>query len=478
MGRNRRPRDTSAVAAGSRSTRARRIAAGGSLLVLCLVLGAITGRGLSDDGVSSHASAQRRARTDPPREATPGLRAKAPVSAAVAAARSAEVALARAAALLRGMDPLRHRLEGDHYVSDLDGGHRAVLTLDPGLQQHLEQVFDTYQVPFGATVAIEPSSGRVLAYVSHSSANPQAGDLVRDATPPAASVFKLITAAALIDAGVSPSTEVCYGGGFSRLSVADLEDRPDRDRYCHDLTDAIGSSINAVVAKLALRNLDQATLSRYAAAFGFGHGLPFDVATMPSPAEVPSDVQDRLEFARTSAGFWHMHMSPLHAAMIAATLANDGRMARPTMVASIDDASGRTVYQHTPTVFRAVIPASTARTVGTMMERTVSHGTAHRTFFDARGNAFLPGIRVAGKTGTLSGSDPYRGYTWWVGFAPADAPTVAVASLVVNTPNWRIKASYVAMEALRHCLITTPREGRAAAQLAADVGGPVAAVAP
>ncbi|HMI94567.1 MAG TPA: penicillin-binding transpeptidase domain-containing protein, partial [Polyangiales bacterium] len=76
-------------------------------------------------------------------------------------------------------------------------------------------------------------------------------------------------------------------------------------------------------------------------------------------------------------------------------------------------------------------------------------------FHDPRGRPFLPGISVAGKTGSLSSDQPYRAYSWWIGFAPEDAPRVAVAALVVNTPKWRIKASYVAREALRYYLAST-----------------------
>jgi hypothetical protein len=106
------------------------------------------------------------------------------------------------AAHLDGFDPRVHALDGERLVSPLDGGARAVLTLHPGLQAHIASRFASYEVPYGAVVAIEPSSGRVLAYVSHSSANPRASDLVLDPTPPTASVFKIITGAALLDAGV------------------------------------------------------------------------------------------------------------------------------------------------------------------------------------------------------------------------------------------------------------------------------------
>jgi cell division protein FtsI/penicillin-binding protein 2 len=342
-------------------------------------------------------------------------------------------------------------------VSGLPHGKRAILTLRPDLQAHLEEAFARYGVPYGAAVVMEPDSGRVLAYVSHSTDNPDAGDLVRDATPPTASVFKVVTAAALVDAGVEAEERVCYGGGARRLTARDLEDDADRDRWCAELGDALGRSLNAVFAKLADRHLDRPTLERYAAAFGFGHGLPFDAPLGPSPAEVPAE---RLERARTAAGFWHMHMSPLHGALVASTIAAGGEMPRAFMVDRVVDGAGKVIYRAEPRMFRRVIPRATAQTVGEMMTHTVHGGTAHKWFFDPNGNAFLPDTKVAGKTGTLTATDPYRGYNWFVGFAPAEDPEVAVAALVVNSPKWRIKAGYIGREALRHALF----EGPAASQ--------------
>ncbi len=364
-----------------------------------------------------------------------------------------------------GLDPLQHRVEDGVTVADLSDGSTALLSIHPGLQAHVAELYAHYEVPFGALVAMEPSTGRVLAYVSHSSADPAAGDLVLDPSPPSASVFKIVTGSALIDAGVDPAAEVCYHGGSSRILAGNLEDDPARDRSCASLADAMGGSINSIFAKLASRHLDAPTLERYASAFGYGHALPFDVATRVSPADVP---EERLEFARTAAGFWHMHMSPLHGVLIASTIANEGRMPRATLVDQVLDARGGIAYRAQPQVFREVIPARTARAVNAMMRETVTHGTARRTFFDDHGNAFLPDVEVAGKTGTLTSGEPYRGYTWFVGFAPADAPQIAVAALVVNEPRWRIKAAYAAREALRYWLVVRPREEERAAREARE----------
>ncbi len=355
---------------------------------------------------------------------------------------------------LRHLDPRVHREEDGALLADLPGDQTALLTLDARLQASMEAYFERYEVPYAGLVAIEPSTGRVLAYVSHSSADPDAGDMARDASAPAASVFKIVTASALLEAGVLPGTEVCYHGGASSISLALLTPDPVHDTACASLSAALGRSLNVVFARLADQNLDPASLGRFASAYGFGEALPFDVPTHESEIDIPSD---RLEFARTAAGFWHSHLSPLHGALIAATIANEGRMPRASMVDRVLDEEGHVTYETRPETFRSVVGARTARLVGQMMQRTVSEGTARRAFHDDHGRPFLPGMDVAGKTGTLSSERPYRGYTWWVGFAPADEPRIALAALVINTPRWRIKASHAAVEALRQYLVVEHR---------------------
>ncbi len=370
-----------------------------------------------------------------------------------------------------GLDPLRHRVEDGVTVADLSDGSTAVLSIDPELQAHVDGILSRYEVPAGAVVAIEPSTGRILAYSSRS-IDPSAGDLVLDAAPPTASIFKIVSGAALVDAGVDPETPVCYHGGLRRLTEGNLEDDPERDRTCASLAEAMGGSLNAVFAKLAVRHLDGATLERWASDFGFGHALPFDVPTRMSPMEVPSD---RLEFARTAAGFWHMHMSPLHGALIAATVANSGQMPRATLVDEVIDGRGDVTYQARPATHRAVMTEATAAAVTRMMQRSLTRGgTARQWFFDRRGTPFLPGIEIAGKTGTLATDDPYRSYTWFVGFAPVEDPQIAVAALVVNGPHWRIKGTFVAREAMRHWLVTRPRLLRRAAEAAEQAPAPEA----
>jgi cell division protein FtsI/penicillin-binding protein 2 len=97
---------------------------------------------------------------------------------------------------------------------------------------------------------------------------------------------------------------------------------------------------------------------------------------------------------------------------------------------------------------KALEPA-TATALERMMSETVSQGTSYKAFHDGKGKSFLPGIEVAGKTGTLNNPSPVKLYTWFVGYAPTKNPKVAIASLVVNDPVWKVKANVLAREALQ-----------------------------
>ena len=110
-----------------------------------------------------------------------------------------------------------------------------------------------------------------------------------------------------------------------------------------------------------------------------------------------------------------------------------------------------------PFVLGRSINESTADAVRVMMESTVEGGTSFQTFHDHRHKPYLPNIRVAGKTGTLEG----KGYlfTWWVGFAPADAPEVALSVLVANRGDWKVKGTGVASDMLRVYFADKGRKG-------------------
>jgi cell division protein FtsI/penicillin-binding protein 2 len=334
----------------------------------------------------------------------------------------------------------------DEAIAPAPFGRLAHLSIDPSLQRATQRILREYEFPEAAVVVLDTSGGRVLVWASHVQKGP-ARDLCLEATAPAASVFKIVTGAALVEtAGLTPEARQCYAGGESRITALDLVEDPKRDRWCATLAEAMGRSLNTVFARLALKNLTPVDLAGMAGAFGFGDSVPFDVPVAVNGLRIPDD---KLGFARTAAGFWNTTMSPLEAATIANTVANHGETLRPVIVESVDDATGNLYQAPKRLVVRRAVNPETAAALTSMMETTVSAGTSYRAFHDADGRAFLPNIVVAGKTGTLTRAETEQFYTWFVGFAPSRAPEVAVAVLVVNTPNWRAKANVVGRDVLR-----------------------------
>jgi penicillin-binding protein A len=348
---------------------------------------------------------------------------------------------------LDGLELLRLTLHPDRVESPLRHGLTAELTLDPELQRSASALLARYEMPEAGVVLMNVKNGELLVYASRVNGGRPFDVNVR-AEAPAASIFKLVTGAALLrKPGIGAETEQCYRGGQSRIQADELRDDPARDRWCASLAMALGRSINVVFARLARRHLTPESLTEMAGAFGFGTATPFDVKAEAPRVDLPGDP---LEFARAAAGFWHTSLSPLAAVSIAQTVANSGVTYRPRIVRAVRDgdevtwrASGE------PVTLRRAMPANDAHELTRMMLQTVASGSAYKTFHLPSGKAYLPQIRIASKTGTLTRHEDDRHYTWFVGFAPADKPEVAVAALVVNTPQWHIKGPQLGRDVLR-----------------------------
>jgi len=341
----------------------------------------------------------------------------------------------------------RVRKDGSGYVDVRSDGSRAELTLDPALQTRVDKLLRAHPAPYAAVVVLSVEDGRVLAMSGHSTREPDksVADLTMKPWAPAASIFKLVTATALVEHGVSPDTRVCYHDGVHSVEESNLRANPRLDRACASLSYALAKSQNAIVARLAHDRLDEKSLSAAARALGFGAPLPFAMPVEASAAHVPDG---GLPFARTAAGFWNTTLSPLHGAYLAATLARGGVTPPLRLVDRVVDQRGNSVRPPAAPERRVVAEAA-ARAVGRMMVGTTEFGTARLGFRDKRTNRpLLPGIAVAGKTGSLDRKDPYLSYSWFVGFAPADHPQVAVAVLLGNGPDWHVKAHQVAREVL------------------------------
>jgi cell division protein FtsI/penicillin-binding protein 2 len=360
-------------------------------------------------------------------------RARRAALAVLAAAIALGPAPAAAAPGLRAL-----RIAGDAAFALVGASRKpARLTLDPDLQRAAERLLARAGAPEAAIVASDVRTGRILVWASR-------GDRDYVATPlaPSASLFKIVTAAALLEGGqVTPATRACYTGGERAITRRELEAR---GAACTTFGEALGRSINAVFARLASRHLDAAGLQRKAKDLGFAGEVPIDVPVLASEVDVP---EDPLGLARAAAGFWNGRLTPLGALFAMQTIANDGERVRLTL---LDTPSGpRRV------VVGRGLGAREARALRQMLQVTTRRGTCARAFRRPDGSRALGSIPVAAKTGTLVGAIPQAGkgaparmFSWFASFAPADRPEIAVAVLLSNGLRWRTKANVVGRELL------------------------------
>jgi hypothetical protein len=306
---------------------------------------------------------------------------------------------------------------------------------DSVLSQKMRWLLEDYETPEAAVVVIDVHTGEILAAEGRKAGKVDAS-LVHQARWPAASVFKVVTAAALMGQGLAPSTQECFNGGRRKVTLKQLKAKG--GGRCADFSTAFARSYNVPFARWADQKLDQIKLAAFASALGFGDG---SVLGLPQQAAGHALIpDDRLEYARTAAGFGDVTLSPLHGATLAAAVAAGGEAPAPQ-------------YGPAPSKKKTrILPVAHANALQSMMVKTVTSGSARRAFRERRRPA-LGKEGAGGKTGSLFVDD--KDLTWFVGFAPAKNPRVAVAAYVVNGPKWRIRAAYLGRAALRSQVLGT-----------------------
>jgi cell division protein FtsI/penicillin-binding protein 2 len=321
-------------------------------------------------------------------------------------------------------------LVGDHYEAPLSDGTRAKLTLDPELQKQAEKLLDQSRAPRGAIVAMAPD-GRILAIAGRKTDEPKGGtkgqrdfDLATHAWAPAASVFKLVTASALVEAGVDPDDKVCYHGGIRSVRESNLVDSK-HDGRCESLLYGVAHSNNAILGKLAYQKLEPGALDALA------HDL------LGTNAELTLPHEKNLAFAQSAAGFTGVRLSAMGGALLAATFADAGEQPVPHLIADAAPASHR------------ILPAEVAKAVSRMMVGTCEFGSAARSFGKR--------ASVAGKTGTLVTREPfYMENSWFVGYAPADKPEIIVSVLLGNPESWHLRGHEAAKKLIDRAMRRDP----------------------
>jgi peptidoglycan glycosyltransferase len=339
-------------------------------------------------------------------------------------------------------------------------GNDIVTNLDPNAQRIALEGLEA--AGFGAVVAIEPSSGRVRVMASNAPYDPNRipygeelsklyrnkleAPLVNRATQsryPPGSTFKVVTAAAALDSGkITPDTPIDAPGSITDEGLP-LENDFNTTYPGLTLDGALTNSVNTWFAQVGAR-VGEDTLFEYMERFGFNSKPAID---LPSDELVSSGVvdlenggrlltrRDPIDIERVAIGQERLLVTPLQNALVAAAVANRGHEMKPQIWSRVVDSDGRTVEKLQPSEYGQPISEKTAEELTTAMEGVVSEGTGT--------NAAISGVPVAGKTGTAEtpgneacGGGAEENQAWFMGFAPADEPKIAIAVSVECTPEF------------------------------------------
>ena len=350
--------------------------------------------------------------------------------------------------LLAGSDPrLFVRRLADLFTGRDPAGGDVVLTLDPAVQQ---AAMSGLEGVTGAVVALDPSTGAVLGMASTptydpsqlsshdpdairaywdqlnaASPDPRLNRAVADNYPPG-SLFKVIVSAAALETGeYTPETEVPAPDLLTlpqtsttlenfNGSICDPDER-------QSLIDALTISCNTAFAQLGI-DLGEDRIREMAEAFGLdGEGFEMPLRVEPSGI---GDIESAAALGQTSIGQRDVRMTPLQAAMVAAAVANDGTLMQPYLIDQVRAPDLSVLDETDPEVYGEPVSEDIANQLTEMMVSVVENGSGRA--------AQIPGVQVAGKTGTAQVREDVPDHNWFMGFAPADDPKIAVAVFVAN----------------------------------------------
>ena len=339
--------------------------------------------------------------------------------------------------------------------SDTDGKDRVGYinyTFDTKVHKDMADVYLKYQPDYACFVAIDVDSGAILNLTSFIKSDEKWDNLVMRSDYPAASVFKMVTAAAGIDLGkLSPETVIPFNGKSTTLYKKQvLKHKNNKWTRTPTFKESFAKSVNPVFGRIGVFDLGEKHLTAYANKFGFGETMETDFNLPPS--EVNLDLGTQWALAEAASGYTRdIKLSPIHAAQMAAIVANDGKMVTPYMVESVTTGNGSLLYKSRSTANgEQVIRPRSARALRELMRETTRIGSARKSFQGINRYKVYKDMEIGGKTGSLTGYSPKGRHDWFVGYAEKDGKRVAYASLIVNKEKWYVRSAYVARQFIYH----------------------------
>ena len=298
------------------------------------------------------------------------------------------------------------------------------LTIDRDLQNFVSETAKKFKISFGAVVVMDASNGDIISMWGKDRSGEDCSIPLNSYL--AASIFKIVTASAAIEKGMTPLTPVSYNGNPWTIYKGQLKDRTDKWTQQITFSHAFAQSNNVVFAKLGI-SLGEEPLFLNAMKLGFWKPPMRECWSAPSTVMIPENENDLGELA---CGLNHItQMSPIHAAQIVTPALNKGIMVSPRIMKSM------------PVERITVINEKIADDLYSMMGDTIRSGTFSPRFRMCSTDRVLKEVTIGAKSGSINSKNPEGRLTWFVGYA--DHPTkgkITIVSLLLRDPYYWIKA--------------------------------------
>ena len=314
-------------------------------------------------------------------------------------------------------------------------GNKLYLTIDSRIQRVISKALGWEK---GSIVVLNPKTGEILGCVSQPTFTPekireQWWNYISNKNNPLknrafealyepGSIIKIISSAAAVEKEINLSSVFpFYCRGRMTIDGKDFMDWQ-RHKFIRSLNEAFDTSCNMAYARLGFA-LGEDTLFEFNNRFGF-NSVPKTIELPVTASTSPKLGLSRYELAETATGLGPaFRITPLNAAMMASAIADDGVMMAPYLTQRLTNINGKVLMENKPSVYKNTISRSTAQFLTTMMLNDVERGIGVK--------ARVPGIKIAGKTGTSGSRDP-NFHAWFICFAPVENPKIAMAIVAEN----------------------------------------------
>jgi hypothetical protein len=327
---------------------------------------------------------------------------------------------------------------------------KVEVSLNMELQDYILKLLRRSRTSQTAVVVLKPTTGQMLAMASYDQSE-KGENLCLKADFPAASIFKIISAAAAIEVGgFTPDKTVNFKGKKHTLYKKQLMQDEGRYSTKTSFKRAFSESINPIFGKIGIYDLGEESLSEYSAKFLFNQGIPFDLRLGISSVRIP---EDEFGLAEIASGFNKRTLvSPLHVSLITAAIANCGIIVEPWLVHSIQNESGETLYRARYARLGKAVEEETARQLKVLMRETVINGTCRKAFLPLIRNKLFKDIEIGAKTGTINDALDQVKFDWVTVYALPKGleRAICVTVLAIHGDILGIRASEIARHIIQH----------------------------